>query len=93
MSCFCGECPYCRRPDSNLNIELAAAKADLESVKTHHRYDLEQFRKCQDENKRLREALEKINAIKNKMEGGDWDEIEEARDIAKSALDGNGGEA
>lgn len=29
MSCFCGECPYCRRTDSNLNIELAAAKDEI----------------------------------------------------------------
>ena len=35
---------------------------------------------------RLREALEKILAIENKTEGGDWDEIEEAREIARAAL-------
>lgn len=35
-------------------------QAEIEAVKTHHRFDLSQFRKCQDETKRLREALEEI---------------------------------
>lgn len=36
--------------------------------------------------RRLREALEKIVAIENKADGGDWDEIAEARLIAREAL-------
>lgn len=35
---------------------------------------------------KLREALQKIIEIKNKMEGSDWEEIEEAREIARQAL-------
>jgi len=31
-------------------------------------------------------ALRKIKAIPNAMEGSDWDEIEEAREIASDAL-------
>ena len=38
------------------------------------------------ENTRLREALAKIAAIPNQDWGGDWEEIEEARAIANSAL-------
>lgn len=36
---------------------------------------------------RLREALEQIAAVENKLEGGDWDEIETARSIAHNALE------
>ena len=39
-----------------------------------------------------REALEKIATIENRYDCGDWDEIEEAREIATEALpriDGN----
>ena len=32
------------------------------------------------------EALRKIAAIENQMVGGDWEEIEEAREIARAAL-------
>ena len=35
---------------------------------------------------KLREALQEIIEIKNKMEGSDWEEIEEAREIARQAL-------
>jgi hypothetical protein len=35
----------------------------------------------------LLEALQKIAAIENKMVGGDWDEIEEARTIALDAIE------
>ena len=35
---------------------------------------------------RVREALERIAAIQNKCDGSDWDEIEEAREIARAAL-------
>jgi len=35
---------------------------------------------------RLRAALRAIGAIENKMVGGDWDEIEEARTIARKEL-------
>lgn len=38
------------------------------------------------ERDRLRVALEKIAAIEDNTSGGDWDEIEEARKIAKEAL-------
>ena len=34
----------------------------------------------------LLEALKKISAIENKMYGADWEEIEEARDIADAAI-------
>lgn len=34
----------------------------------------------------LRIALKRIAAIEDKSDGGDWDEIEEARDIACDAL-------
>lgn len=36
---------------------------------------------------RLEKALRKIMAIEDKLDGGDWDEIEEARQIAKEALE------
>lgn len=42
-----------------------------------------------DEIKRLREALVLITNIDNEMWGGDWDEIERARDIARAALQVN----
>ena len=35
---------------------------------------------------RYREALEKIAAIENRYNCGDWDEIQDARDIANEAL-------
>jgi len=34
------------------------------------------------------EALERIASITNQMFGGDWDEIEDAREIARAALKG-----
>jgi hypothetical protein len=37
-------------------------------------------------NKKLVEALKAVAAIEDKMYGGDWDEIEEARNIACAAL-------
>lgn len=46
-------------------------------------------RLCRDlerENNQLRAALQRIADIQNKDYGGDWDEIEEAREIALSAL-------
>jgi len=36
-------------------------------------------------------ALKQIGAIPNKSDGGDWDEIEEAREIAEQALGSIGG--
>lgn len=41
---------------------------------------------CQAQKKRLREALRKIASIQDNLNGGDWDEIEEARQIANEAL-------
>lgn len=38
------------------------------------------------EMKRLRAALQAILAIENRTDGGDWDEIEDARLIARDAL-------
>lgn len=38
------------------------------------------------ENERLRGALTKIAAIENKQYGPDWEEIDEAREIAGEAL-------
>ena len=37
----------------------------------------------------LRKSLQQIGAIENKTVGGDWDEIEEARQIAQCALGGD----
>ena len=37
-------------------------------------------------NQELLEALEKISAIENQEYGADWEEIEEARDIADAAI-------
>ena len=34
-----------------------------------------------------RAALERISSIENRTTGGDWDEIEEARQIARAAID------
>lgn len=68
-----------------LQSENKRLQAEIEVLRNLKTYEVAT------ENKRLREALEKIPAIKNKSFGGDWDEIEEARKIAKSALDGKGG--
>ena len=38
------------------------------------------------QNHRYREALQKIAAIEDRYNCGDWDEIEEAREIANEAL-------
>ena len=38
------------------------------------------------QSRRYREALQKIAAIEDRYNCGDWDEIEEARDIANEAL-------
>lgn len=63
MSCFCGECPYCRRTDSNLNIELAAAKdeirigASLCAKLTDTKNDLES------ELAAAKEKIDKINSL------------------------------
>ena len=42
--------------------------------------------KLQEANEALRVALKNIANIEDKMYGGDWDEINEARDIANAAL-------
>jgi hypothetical protein len=39
-----------------------------------------------DQIRKLREALERIAAIEDQMNGPDWEEIGQARDIARSAL-------
>jgi uncharacterized coiled-coil DUF342 family protein len=44
-----------------------------------------------EERDKLREALERIAAIEDKAFGGDWDEIEEARTIARAVLKKTGG--
>jgi hypothetical protein len=38
---------------------------------------------------RLREALKRIAAIEDRYSGTDWQEIEDAREIARAALDDN----
>lgn len=38
------------------------------------------------ENARLRDALQRISEIEDRYNCGDWDEIEEAREIANKAL-------
>lgn len=43
-------------------------------------------RRAADEIERLRGALSQIVAIENQEYGGDWDEIEQAREIARMAL-------
>lgn len=45
-----------------------------------------ELRQAREENAKLREALEKIKSIEDRYECGDWDEIEEAREIARQAL-------
>lgn len=40
----------------------------------------------QSEIERLRRALQAIAGIENQTDGGDWDEIEDARLIARDAL-------
>lgn len=45
-----------------------------------------QLLECAAEIERLRGALTKIAAIEDKMYGPDWEEIEEAREIARGAL-------
>lgn len=42
------------------------------------------------ENQRLRQALKQIIEIEFEQYGGDWDEIEQAQEIAKSALEYSG---
>lgn len=44
--------------------------------------------KQQAKEKIYRDALERICAIQNKMEGADWCEIDEAREISAEALGG-----
>lgn len=47
------------------------------------------IQKIYKENERFRAALEQIAAIEDKMYGPDWEEIEQARDIANKALGRN----
>ena len=44
------------------------------------------YARLEQECERLRNALEKIAAIEDRYNCGDWDEIEEAREIATAAL-------
>lgn len=46
----------------------------------------EDYARLEQECERLRNALEKIAAIEDRYNCGDWDEIEEAREIATAAL-------
>lgn len=48
--------------------------------------DSEIIASLQATNAKMRQALERIAAIENRHHGGDWDEIEEAREIARQAL-------
>lgn len=41
----------------------------------------------EEENDRLRSALKEITEIEDELYGDDWEEIEKAREIAKSALE------
>lgn len=70
--------------------ELNAAQSDGE---TDVLVSIEAMREWIDITRQLAEqraellvALKKINAIPNKDIGGDWEEIEEARDIATAAI-------
>lgn len=59
------------------DMELIAAAPDLLALAKQQR----------DEIARLRQALTYISDIEDRLTGGDWDEINEARDIAKRALE------
>lgn len=52
-------CDY-QREHMAMAKDLTVMRVELENVKTHHRYDLGQFRKCEDENKRLTLEVERL---------------------------------
>ena len=58
----------------------------LHKMRKTSRHLERQLAEAREENARLREALKRIRTIKNRYNGGDWDEIEEARNIAQQAL-------
>lgn len=66
--------------------EVRQLREDLQAAKLLAHANGEMFRAEEEEAAKLHVALQKIAAIENKMVGGDWDEIEEARDIANKAL-------
>jgi hypothetical protein len=55
--------------------------------------DLCELRRLEAVNAQLLEALKKIAAIENQMYGLDWEEIDEARGIARAAIAAAKGEA
>lgn len=67
----------------------AQADTDAEIIKkdgAEIHYLRSQLSAAQEDNKRLRDALKKIYSIQDHLDGGDWDEIDEARNIANTAL-------
>lgn len=90
LSALMTECEhgdYVRHEDyAALEAELAKLEAGMPRLMQAN-YDLRQQRDAAlAECEQLREALQKIAAIKNRYNCGDWDEIEDARNIADSAL-------
>lgn len=65
--------------DSRLKLEIEVANDNA----LHWKGNLQ---KAHVANKKLRQALREIAAIKDNLNGGDWDEIEQARAIANEAL-------
>ena len=82
------EVEFYKAENDHLKDQLADTKNALLGLDQNHKRISDTALNVWDKKEHLREALEKIKAIENKMDGGDWDEIEEARLIAQSALAG-----
>lgn len=68
----------------------ADANREVIKLKPHYPARASRFVRVAKYEKLMR-ALRQIAAIENKTDGGDWDEIEKARQIARAALDNSGG--
>jgi sugar phosphate isomerase/epimerase len=87
---------YCRDETIRLQGEeierlrdIQAANVEIKMALHMKTLDLaEENIALQDEVRALREGMQRIASIEDKMVGGDWDEIEEARAIAREALGG-----
>ena len=66
--------------EQRLRVASGSLFATVEGTSAHERSAM----LCEVD--RLRAALSAIAAIANRTEGGDWDEIEDARAIASAAL-------
>jgi hypothetical protein len=71
---------------SDLEAQIAEAKAENERQEVELERRLARNVSLSQQLSAAREALKKIAAIPNKIWGGDWDEIDEARAIAHLAL-------